>query len=107
MAHQDPEEFLDRMKLDTLTMEVGRIAHLAASLEINAGTVIKDGAMLAPADQLSREARLRRWRQFYPARELVYAVTAALRQAAARLEAEWERTEESLCDLGEKSARRK
>lgn len=106
MTKPDPEGFLDRAKLETLTMAVGRVTHLAGSLQIDAGRIIKDGCVLAPADKLRRKARLRRWQQLYPVRELVYTTTAALRHAAACLEAEWERTEESLCELNEKPARR-
>lgn len=101
MAVRDPEGFLDRTKLDLLTMAVGNISHAAERLKIDAGTVIKDGCILAPAEKLDRKARLERWRALYPVRELVHAVTRQLRATADRLDAEWERTEDSLCGLSD------
>ena len=98
---KDPERFLDPLKLQTLTVEVGRLVHLAGTLKIDAGSVIKDGCILVQTDQLSRRARVARWRRLYEVRELVYRAATELRHAAARLDAEWERTEEGLCALND------
>ncbi|MDP3727464.1 MAG: hypothetical protein Q8R35_02370 [bacterium] len=101
MPEKDPAGFLDHLKLQALTMQTGQAIAWAQSVGINAGKVIKDGCVLPPVEKMSRKARVARWRQLYPVREMVLSVTAELRHAAARLEAEWERTEEGLCGLSE------
>lgn len=101
MANYDPVEFLDRSKLDALTMEVGRLCRLASTLKIDAGMIIRDDCQLIAADKLKRQDRMTRWRRLYPVRELVYAAVTDLRAAARRLDAEWERAEDSLCALGQ------
>lgn len=99
MAQRDPESFLDFSKLQGFTMRVGQITVLAAALKIDAGAVIKDGCMLVAPGQLTQGGRIARWRRLYPVRELVHAAVRELRAAADRLDAEWERTEDGLCDL--------
>lgn len=99
MAQKDPERFLDPSKLQGLTMQVGQITAHAAALKIDAGMIIKDGCMLVAPEQLTAGGRTARWRQLYPARELVHAAVRELRAAADRLDAEWERTEDGLCGL--------
>lgn len=97
MVYRDPDDFLDQVKLDALTREVGRVTAAAGLLKINAGAIIRDGVILASADKVGYKVRHKRWRALYPVRELVHATAAALRYAAYRLDAEWERSEESLC----------
>lgn len=99
MGEQDPDDFLNQAKRDALTAAAGRVVHAAGELKIDAGEIIGDEVKLVSADQLSRKARIRRWRALYPVRELVHTATSALRHAADRLDAEWERTEDSLCAL--------
>ena len=99
--HKDPDPFLDSLKIQGLTMQAGQISALASALKIDAGGIIKDGCVLIAAEQLKRKGRLRRWEQLYPVRELVHTAARELRAAADRLDAEWQRTEDGLCALGD------